>query len=71
MGGLSGVQGSCPYAVDVDEVGRMTEMLPGNAGGPRPASVDDGPCLGHCRGENICGPPYPPWGKSYPCHGGP
>jgi hypothetical protein len=48
MGGLPGAPGSCPYGVEAEEVGRMTGMLPGSAGGTRGAPGDDGPCPGNC-----------------------
>jgi len=48
MGGLSGALGSCPGAVDAEEVGRMTGLFPGGAGGPRGAPEDDVPCPANC-----------------------
>jgi len=44
MGGLPGAAGSCPYGVEVEEVGQMTGMFPGSAGGTRSAPGNDGPC---------------------------
>jgi len=48
MGVLPGVLVSCPGAVEVEEVGRMTGLFPGGAGGTRGAPGDDGPCPVHC-----------------------
>jgi len=44
MGGLPGAPGSCPYGVEEEEVGRMTAMFPGSAGGSWIVPGDDGPC---------------------------
>jgi len=33
MGGLPGVLGSCPGAVEVEEVSQITGLFPGGAGG--------------------------------------
>jgi len=48
MGGLPGAPGSCPGAVEAEEVGRMTGLFPGSTGGTRGAPGDDGPCPANC-----------------------
>jgi len=48
MGGLPSAPGSCPGAVETEEVSRMTELFPGSAGGTRSAPGDDGPCPVNC-----------------------
>jgi len=53
MGGLPDVTGSFPGAVEEEEVGRMTGLFPGSAGGTHGAPGDDGPCPVNCRGGNI------------------
>ena len=40
--------GSCPDAVEVEEVGWMTGLFPGGAGCTRVAPEDDGPCRVNC-----------------------
>jgi len=48
MGGLPGALGSCPGAVEVEEVSRMTVLFPGGARGTRGAPGDDSPCPVYC-----------------------
>ena len=48
MGGVPGAPRSCLYGVEAEEVGRMTGMLPGSAGGTGGTPGDDGPCLVNC-----------------------
>ena len=40
--------GSCPGAVEADEVSRMTGLFSGGAGGTHGAPADDGPCPVNC-----------------------
>ena len=41
MGGLPGAPGSCPGALEAEEVGRMTGLFPGGARGTRGVPGDD------------------------------
>ena len=40
--------GICPYGVEAEDLGRMTGMFPGSAGGTQGAPGDDGPCPVNC-----------------------
>jgi len=48
MGGLAEAPGSCPGVVEAEEVGRMTGLSPGSAGGTRGSPGDDGLCPVNC-----------------------
>jgi len=48
MGGLPGAPGSCPGAVVVDDVSRMTGLFPGSAGGTHGAPGDHGASPVNC-----------------------
>jgi len=46
--GHPGAPGSCPGAVEVEEVSLLTALCPGSAGGTRGAPANDGPCPVNC-----------------------
>jgi hypothetical protein len=48
MGGIQGAPGSCPGAVEQEEVGQMTGLFRGGAGGTRGKPGDDGQCAVNC-----------------------
>ena len=48
MKGLAGALRFRLYGVEPEDVGQMTGMFPGNAGGTRGAPRDDGPCPVNC-----------------------
>ena len=48
MGSLPGAPEDCPYGVEMEDVGQMTGLMAGSAGGTRGVPGDDGPCLVNC-----------------------
>jgi len=58
-------------SVEPEDVDWLSGWFPGGPGGTIGAPGDDGPCPGNWKGGNIWDLQYPPWCRSYPCHGGP
>jgi hypothetical protein len=71
MGGLPGAPERGPGGgVELEDIGRLTELFPSGPGATFGAARDDGRCPSNCCWGNFQDWPQWPWWRSYPWHSG-